>query len=84
MTNLINPPPQVTAWSGFDQLATLVAVVRIDGTVVFANAALEDALEIAASARSKDEARLMLERRYVRPAREAKERAGKKDQDGKK
>ena len=28
----------------FDLLATLVAVVRSDGTVLFANAALEDAL----------------------------------------
>ena len=35
------PPPRFLA---FDLLATLVAVVRTDGTVVFANAALEDAL----------------------------------------
>ena len=31
-------------FQSFDLLATLVAVVRTDGTVVFANAALEDAL----------------------------------------
>ena len=31
-------------YSAFDLLATLVAVVRTDGTVVFANSALEDAL----------------------------------------
>ncbi len=31
-------------FQAFDLLATLVAVVRIDGTVVFANSALEDAL----------------------------------------
>ena len=31
-------------FQAFDLLATLVAVVRVDGTVVFANSALEDAL----------------------------------------
>ena len=31
----------------FDRLATLVAVVRADGTVVFANSALEDALGVS-------------------------------------
>ena len=34
-------------FQSFDLLATLVAVVRTDGTVVFANAALEDALGIS-------------------------------------
>ncbi|HET6829576.1 MAG TPA: PAS domain-containing protein, partial [Ramlibacter sp.] len=33
-----------TRCSAFDLLATLVAVVRGDGTVLFANSALEDAL----------------------------------------
>jgi len=37
-------PPRFPA---FDLLATLVAVVRTDGTVVFANSALEDALGIS-------------------------------------
>ena len=37
-------PPR---FQSFDLLATLVAVVRTDGTVVFANAALEDALGIS-------------------------------------
>ena len=31
----------------FDLLATLVAVVRIDGKVVFANSALEDVLGVS-------------------------------------
>ncbi len=39
------PPPSVAdRFHAFDLLATLVAVVRTDGVVVFANAALEDAL----------------------------------------
>jgi two-component system nitrogen regulation sensor histidine kinase GlnL len=37
-------PSSFARFHAFDLLATLVAVVRIDGTVVFANAALEDAL----------------------------------------
>lgn len=37
-------PPR---FQSFDLLATLVAVVRTDGTVVFANSALEDALGIS-------------------------------------
>lgn len=36
--------PQQARFQAFDLLATLVAVVRTDGVVVFANAALEDAL----------------------------------------
>ena len=44
-------PPQllslpVPRFQSFDLLATLVAVVRTDGLVLFANAALEDALGI--------------------------------------
>ncbi len=38
------PPAPPTRFQSFDLLATLVAVVRGDGTVLFANAALEDAL----------------------------------------
>lgn len=38
------PPVHVHRFQSFDLLATLVAVVRGDGTVLFANAALEDAL----------------------------------------
>jgi two-component system nitrogen regulation sensor histidine kinase GlnL len=38
------PAPPPTRFQSFDLLATLVAVVRGDGTVLFANAALEDAL----------------------------------------
>ena len=34
-------------FQAFDLLATLIAVVRTDGTVVFANAALEDALGLS-------------------------------------
>ncbi len=37
-------PTQVSRFQPFDLLATLVAVVRTDGVVLFANAALEDAL----------------------------------------
>ncbi|WP_442968672.1 nitrogen regulation protein NR(II) [Ramlibacter sp.] len=37
-------PSTVSRFQSFDLLATLVAVVRGDGTVLFANAALEDAL----------------------------------------
>ncbi len=40
-SNAANP---VSAFSAFDLLATLVAVVHADGTVLFANSALEDAL----------------------------------------
>ena len=38
------PLPPQSRFQSFDLLATLVAVVRTDGTVLFANAALEDAL----------------------------------------
>lgn len=41
---MTKPPPQAHRFQSFDLLATLVAVVRGDGTVLFANAALEDAL----------------------------------------
>jgi two-component system nitrogen regulation sensor histidine kinase GlnL len=41
---LSKPPSPHTRFQSFDLLATLVAVVRSDGTVLFANAALEDAL----------------------------------------
>ena len=36
--------PSISRFQSFDLLATLVAVVRNDGSVLFANAALEDAL----------------------------------------
>ena len=40
-----NPPnPYIARFQAFDLLATLVAVLRSDGAVLFANAALEDAL----------------------------------------
>jgi two-component system, NtrC family, nitrogen regulation sensor histidine kinase GlnL len=46
-----SPPPllslPVPRFQSFDLLATLVAVVRTDGLVLFANAALEDALGIS-------------------------------------
>lgn len=38
---------ELTCFQSLDLLATLVAVVRGDGTVIFANAALEDALGIS-------------------------------------
>jgi two-component system nitrogen regulation sensor histidine kinase GlnL len=41
---LTKPAPDLSRFQSFDLLATLVAVVRADGTVLFANAALEDAL----------------------------------------
>jgi two-component system nitrogen regulation sensor histidine kinase GlnL len=41
---LIQPSPSPPRFLAFDLLATLVAVVRGDGTVLFANSALEDAL----------------------------------------
>lgn len=41
------PASELPRFHAFDLLATLVAVVRVDGTVVFANAALEDALGIS-------------------------------------
>lgn len=41
------PASELPRFRAFDLLATLVAVVRVDGTVVFANAALEDALGIS-------------------------------------
>jgi two-component system nitrogen regulation sensor histidine kinase GlnL len=41
---LNKPPAPPHRFQSFDLLATLVAVVRGDGTVLFANAALEDAL----------------------------------------
>ena len=40
-------PAAAAGFQSFDLLATLVAVVTADGTVVFANAALEDALGIS-------------------------------------
>lgn len=40
----MNPPSRPSGYSSFDLLATLVAVVAVDGTVVFANAALEGAM----------------------------------------
>jgi two-component system nitrogen regulation sensor histidine kinase GlnL len=48
--------PVFPRFQAFDLLATLVAVVRTDGVVVFANAALEDALGI--SRRSIENSRL--------------------------
>jgi two-component system nitrogen regulation sensor histidine kinase GlnL len=47
MTGVDSPFPSPAGtgrFAAFDLLATLVAVVRMDGTVLFANAALEDAL----------------------------------------
>jgi len=41
-----SPPPPHYAHA-FDVLATLVAVVRTDGVVVFANAALEDVMGVS-------------------------------------
>lgn len=41
------PASELLRFRTFDLLATLVAVVRVDGTVVFSNAALEDALGIS-------------------------------------
>ncbi|MFT5034617.1 MAG: two-component system nitrogen regulation sensor histidine kinase GlnL [Litorivivens sp.] len=48
-TDTITPQPVSAAvrYQAFDLLATLVAVVHLDGFVVFANAALEDALGIS-------------------------------------
>jgi two-component system nitrogen regulation sensor histidine kinase GlnL len=40
----LNSPSRNAAFASFDLLATLVAVVSVDGTVIFANAALEGAL----------------------------------------
>jgi two-component system nitrogen regulation sensor histidine kinase GlnL len=44
--NILNNPtnPHIARFQSFDLLATLVAVLRSDGAVMFANAALEDAL----------------------------------------
>lgn len=42
-----SPTSGPSGFHSFDLLATLTAVVRVDGTVVFANAALEDALGIS-------------------------------------
>ena len=42
--NASNASNVTNAFSAFDLLATLVAVVQTDGTVLFANSALEDAL----------------------------------------
>ena len=42
-----SPDTQADRFHAFDLLATLVAVVRIDGTVVFANAALEDVMGVS-------------------------------------
>ncbi|MBV5295066.1 MAG: PAS domain-containing sensor histidine kinase [Curvibacter lanceolatus] len=44
MNRLTLADPVADAFHAYDLLATLVAVVRIDGTVIFANAALEDAI----------------------------------------
>ena len=44
MTPADTPPPTDPAFLPFDLLATLVAVVDLEGRVRFANAALEDAL----------------------------------------
>jgi len=44
MNRLTLTDPVNEAFHAYDLLATLVAVVRIDGTVIFANAALEDAI----------------------------------------
>jgi len=44
MTAAPHTLPQAQRFAAFDLLATLVAVVRTDGVVLFANAALEDAL----------------------------------------
>ncbi len=41
------PAPAPPRFQAFDLLATLVAVVRLDGSVAFANSALEDALGIS-------------------------------------
>ena len=46
-TNSSQPVSAATRYQAFDLLATLVAVVHLDGFVVFANAALEDALGIS-------------------------------------
>ena len=40
----MNSPARNSAFTSFDLLATLVAVVSIDGKVIFVNAALEGAL----------------------------------------
>jgi two-component system nitrogen regulation sensor histidine kinase GlnL len=40
----LNSPSRNAAFASFDLLATLVAVVSVDGTVIFVNAALEGAL----------------------------------------
>ena len=40
----MNSPSRNAAFASFDLLATLVAVVSVDGTVIFVNAALEGAL----------------------------------------
>ena len=40
-------PPRATPFTAFDLLATLVAVIRGDGQVLFANAALEDAMGLS-------------------------------------
>jgi two-component system, NtrC family, nitrogen regulation sensor histidine kinase GlnL len=44
MNRLTLTDPVADAFHAYDLLATLVAVVRIDGSVIFANAALEDAI----------------------------------------
>ncbi len=43
----MNPAPHASYTQAFDLLATLVAVVRTDGVVVFANAALEDVMGVS-------------------------------------
>jgi two-component system nitrogen regulation sensor histidine kinase GlnL len=46
-TKYSQPVSAATRYQAFDLLATLVAVVHVDGVVLFANAALEDALGIS-------------------------------------
>ena len=46
-TITLQPVSAAVRYQAFDLLATLVVVVHLDGVVVFANAALEDALSIS-------------------------------------
>jgi two-component system nitrogen regulation sensor histidine kinase GlnL len=41
------PPPAATAYAAFDHLATMVAIVDIDGRCVFANASFESVLGLS-------------------------------------
>jgi two-component system, NtrC family, nitrogen regulation sensor histidine kinase GlnL len=47
MTLPLRSPTTPARWQAFDTLATLVAVLRGSGVVVYANAALEDALSVS-------------------------------------